>query len=224
MPKLEHVELIGVNTSICGDVPEHLSRVPRLRHLSTTYQLEQRHVELITKRCQELRSLELLNCESLTGIDVIWRQAGSRLTSLKLDQLFSASDDNIVELIKGCPRLQSLTIGGAEALTCALPARAAAARRAASPGRPLRLDLSYTNLSDEYYLRLEDRGLERNAQYEELKAKYEDLIIVLEKTMDEYDDEQSEESSSDYNYFDYSDYEYDDDYDYIYPGPFMRYE
>ncbi|XP_063376766.1 uncharacterized protein LOC134664108 [Cydia fagiglandana] len=208
MPKLECLELHG--GYVHGDVSEHLSRLPRLRHLSVTYQLEYRHVDVITRCCQELQSLELLDCQYLMGVDVIWRHAGARLTALRLDQFYIARDDDVVELVRGCPQLQSLTIGGAERLTCALPARAAAARRAASPRRPLRLDLSYTNLSDEYYLRLQDRGLERNGQYEEMKTNYEDLIVVLENTMDEYDDEEQSDEEFQDNDFDYYDYSYDD--------------
>ncbi|XP_063358746.1 uncharacterized protein LOC134648194 [Cydia amplana] len=61
MPKLEWLELHG---GYMHDeyVSEHLSRLPRLRHLSVTYQLEHRHVEVITRSCPELRSLELLDC------------------------------------------------------------------------------------------------------------------------------------------------------------------
>ncbi|XP_063529964.1 uncharacterized protein LOC134741126 [Cydia strobilella] len=222
MPKLECLELHG--GYVHGNVlSEQLSRLSRLKQLSVTCQLEYRHVEVITRCCQELRSLELLDCQYLMGVDVIWRHAGSRLTTLKLDQFYIARDDDVVELVKGCPQLQSLTIGGAERLTSALPARAAAARREVAPGgpgrpgggpgrpgRPLRLDLSYTNLSDEYYLRLQDRGgLE---EYEEMKTKYEELIVILENTMGEYDDEDQsdEEFQDDFDYYDYSYDDYDE--------------
>ncbi|XP_061708093.1 uncharacterized protein LOC133518425 [Cydia pomonella] len=247
MPKLECLELNG--GYMHGNVSEHLSRLARLKHLSVTYQLQYQHVEVITRCCQELRSLELLDCQCLQGVDAICRHAGARLAALRLDQFSAARDDDVVRLVRGCPRLQSLTIGGAERLTCALPARAAAARREARAGRdpgagpgsdrpgagpgsdrpgagpgsdrpgagpgsdrpgPLRLDLSYTNLSDEYYLRLQDRGLEHNRQYEEMKTKYDDLIVVLENTMDEYYDEEPFDDEFEANHFHYHDYSFDD--------------
>ncbi|XP_063375910.1 uncharacterized protein LOC134663469 [Cydia fagiglandana] len=103
-----------------------------------------------------------------------WRN--SRLTSLSLGQFDDVKDADIVALIRGCPNLTELTVTGTRQLTRRLPARAAAARRAAAPGRVLQLDLSFTNLSSS--LCVEDT--DADGPYPEvLRKKYEGLDITF---------------------------------------------
>ncbi|XP_047987343.1 uncharacterized protein LOC125227160 [Leguminivora glycinivorella] len=174
MPKLEWLELFDDLRMSCH-TSEPLSRLTRLKHLKISCQLGDCDVEAVTRNCQELTTLDLPDCQGMTSesVEPLCRNLGARLTSLYLGTFYEAEDDDVVAIIRGCPQLTLLFIGGSGSLTPALPARAAAARRAASPGRRLTLDLAYTNLTDHCYLE------EVKDQYEEMKTEYEDLTVVL---------------------------------------------
>ncbi|XP_063617238.1 uncharacterized protein LOC134790400 [Cydia splendana] len=181
MPKLEWLELCDGLRMRCNS-SKPLSRLTRLKHLKLSCQLGNRDVEAVTRCCQELTTLDLTDCQGLTScsVELICQHLGARLTWLSLGTFYEAEDDDVVALIRGCPQLTLLFIGGAGSLTPALPARAAAARGElrVRGGRRLTLDLAYTNLADPGYLD------EVKGQYEEMKTEYEDLTVVLEYSDD----------------------------------------
>ncbi|XP_063528951.1 uncharacterized protein LOC134740446 [Cydia strobilella] len=174
MSRLERLELIDGLRRRCNS-SEPMSRLARLKHLKLSCQLGDYDVEAVTRGCQELTTLDLSDCQGFTSrrVEHICRYLGARITRLSLGNFWEAEDDDVVALIRGCPELTLLFVGGAGSLTPALPARAAAARSAVSPGRRLVLDLAYTNLADDSYLK------EVEDQYEEMKTEYEDLTVVL---------------------------------------------
>ncbi|XP_061708084.1 uncharacterized protein LOC133518418 isoform X3 [Cydia pomonella] len=153
MPKLEWLELYDDLRMSCHS-SKPLSRLTRLKHLKISCQLGDCDVEAVTRCCPELTTLDLPDCQGMTSdsVEHICRHLGARLTWLSLGAFYEAEDDDVLALVRGCPELTFLFVGGTGCLTPALPARAAAARRDASPGRRLLLDLACTNLTDDCYL------------------------------------------------------------------------
>ncbi|XP_063529966.1 uncharacterized protein LOC134741127 [Cydia strobilella] len=176
MPKMETLDL-NDDERMRGECGQQLSTLTRLKHLLLAYQMFDEDIEAITRCCKELVTLNLWDCRSMwrPSVKLIWKNAGARLTSLTLAQFDDLKDADIVALIRGCPLLTELTVTGSRQLTARLPARAAAARRAAAPGRVLQLDLSFTNLSSD--LCVEDT--DADGPYPDvLRKKYEGLNII----------------------------------------------
>lgn len=154
---------------------EPLSQLTYLKHLSTDLKVTDNVIEAVTRSCKELLILDLADCEVLSSqaIEAICRNCGTHITELGLHGFSYLGDDDVVALIRGCPELTLLTLGGTYQLTPALPPRAAAARQQVRPGCCLRLDVIDTNLCDPYYLEsVED-------EYGEFQEAYEDLILEL---------------------------------------------
>lgn len=174
MPKLEWLE---INThrrrmNPCYLVKyEPLCRLSHLKYLNTNLKVTDESVEAITRCCKELQTLELGDCECLNseGLEAICRNAGNRLTELGLQFFCYLEDDDVVNCVRSCPELTSLTIGGPCQITPAMPARVSAARHEVSPGQQLCLDLSETNLSN-------PEGME---EFEDIEEEYEDLCVYL---------------------------------------------
>ncbi|XP_063618043.1 uncharacterized protein LOC134790949 [Cydia splendana] len=186
LPKMAKLERLELSSRVnFFDFSETLGQLPRLKHLGVSYDLDPEELEELLQGCRALRSLELLKWERNACLVELICRHGARLTSLRLEWFYGARDDDVVELVRECPELESLRIGSATHLTRALPARAAAAR-AQGAGRRLRLDLSRTNLADIYH---EDLKSQHSGEYEEIemKTKYETLIVVFEKTVNEYE-------------------------------------
>ncbi|XP_063375782.1 uncharacterized protein LOC134663349 [Cydia fagiglandana] len=178
MPKLEKLDLNNDQTIRGEECGEQLSRLARLKQLRLAYQMSDEDIEAITRCCTELVILDLSDCRSMwrDSVRSIWKNAGARLTSLTLGRYYYLKDADVVALIRGCPNLTELAVSGTRQLTRRLPARAAAARRAAAPGRVLQLDLSFTNLSSS--LCVEDT--DADGPYPDvLRKKYEGLDIIF---------------------------------------------
>ncbi|XP_047987031.1 uncharacterized protein LOC125226898 [Leguminivora glycinivorella] len=156
MPKLEYLELYNERERMpCYDY-KPLLRLTHLKYLQVNIQLPDEAAEGILQGCKDLRTLEFWDCSEMSKSFVTralcrW---GARLCKLYLMSL-DLDDDDVVAIISTCPQLTKLLVDSQ--LSPALPARAAAARRAVRPGAMLRLDVSGTCLPypDELMLRAE---------------------------------------------------------------------
>ncbi|XP_063529967.1 uncharacterized protein LOC134741128 [Cydia strobilella] len=132
MAKLERLELRSANMLFC--FPEKVAQLPRLEHLAVSFKLKPWDLKKVLRGCGALRSLELLDCNYKYGFVEVISQHGGALTAVKLD-MFVVKGDDVLQLVRGCPKLELLTIGGDTVLTRELQARVAA-ERAGRGARP----------------------------------------------------------------------------------------
>ncbi|XP_063618242.1 uncharacterized protein LOC134791154 [Cydia splendana] len=106
MAKLEQLELQCSN--MIHGFPEKLGQLPRLEHLGLSFYLDDWDLKKMLQCCGALRSLELLDCEYSDGFVRVISEHGGALTAVKLDN-FKAKDDDVLQLVSGCPKLEVLT-------------------------------------------------------------------------------------------------------------------
>ncbi|XP_047987103.1 uncharacterized protein LOC125226959 [Leguminivora glycinivorella] len=172
MPKLEYLIIYDEKDSLpCYDYKPLLC-LTRLKYLQLNIQLPDEAAAGILQGCKDLTTLKC-DCSDMSEsfVTELLCTRGARLRKLDL-MMLALEDDDIVAIISACPELTMLVVSGAW-LSPALPARAAAARRAVRPGVVLRLDLSGTGLSDPNELG------ELFGDYEPMKLEYEELIIEI---------------------------------------------